>query len=63
MRIAFIGTQDFGKAAFEAFLTRGDEVTAVFCSPEKTGEKPDVLRQPAAAHGLNVFQFASLKGQ
>lgn len=50
MRIAFIGKQDFGKAAFEAFLTRGDEVTAVFCSPEKAGVKPDVLRQAAEAH-------------
>jgi len=45
MRIAFIGTQDFGKAALEAFLARGDEVAAVFCSPEKAGAKPDVLRR------------------
>lgn len=63
MRIAFIGKQDFGKAAFEAFLTRGDEITAVLCSPENAGTKPDVLRQAAEAHGLKVFQFASLKSQ
>jgi methionyl-tRNA formyltransferase len=29
MRIALIGSQDFGKAALEAFLKRGDEVVVV----------------------------------
>ena len=29
MRIAIIGQQDFGKAALEAFLARGDTVAAV----------------------------------
>lgn len=61
MRIAFIGQQDFGKAALEAFLARGDEIAGVFCKPEKTGEKPDALRAAAETHGLPVFQFPSLK--
>jgi methionyl-tRNA formyltransferase len=61
MRIAFIGQQDFGKAALEAFLARGDTVAGVFCKPEKPGEKHDALRAAAEAHGLKVFQFASLK--
>ena len=61
MRIAFIGQQEFGKAALEAFLARGDEVAGVFCMPEKAGAKPDVLRVVAQAHGLPVFQFSSLK--
>ncbi len=61
MRIAFIGQQDFGKAALEAFLARGDDVAGVFCKPEKPGEKPDVLRTAAEAAGLKVFQFTSLK--
>ena len=26
MRVALIGSQDFGKAALEAFLERGDEI-------------------------------------
>ena len=34
MRIALIGSADFGKAALEAFLDRGDEVVAVFCPPD-----------------------------
>ncbi len=63
MKIAFIGQQDFGKAALEAFLARGDDIAAVFCKPEKAGEKPDALRAAAQAHGLPVFQFASLKSE
>jgi len=61
MRIAFIGQQEFGKAALEAFLARGDEVAGVFCVPEKAGAKPDALREAAQQRGLPVFQFSSLK--
>ena len=63
MRIAFIGQQDFGKAALEAFIARGDEVAGVFCVPEKPGAKPDALRVAAQALGLPVFQFSSLKSE
>src|SRR5579864_275363 len=61
MKIAIIGQQDFGKAVLEAFLTRGDEVAAVFCAPEKEGAKPDALRASAQAKGLKVHQFRSLR--
>lgn len=61
MRIAFIGQQDFGKAVLEAFLKRGDTVAGVFCAPEKEGAKADVLKTAAIEHGLQVFQFPSLK--
>ncbi len=30
MKIANVGQQDFGKSVLEAYLTRGDEVTAVY---------------------------------
>lgn len=63
MRIAFIGQQDFGKAALEAFVARGDTIVGVFCKPEKPTEKPDALRVAAEALGLPVFQFPSLKGE
>ena len=58
MRVAIIGQQDFGKAAMEAFLNRGDEVAAVFCAPEKG--RPDPLRLAAEARGLTVHQFPKL---
>jgi methionyl-tRNA formyltransferase len=61
MRIAIIGQQDFGKAVLEAFVARGDQVTAVFCAPEKEGARPDALRAAAQGKGLKVHQFKSLK--
>ena len=63
MRIVLIGQQDFGKAALEAFLARGDEVVGVFCRPEKPGTKPDALRVEAQARGLQVFQLEKLTGE
>jgi methionyl-tRNA formyltransferase len=60
-RIAIIGQQEFGKAALEAFIARGDEVAGVFCMPEKPGAKLDALREAAQARGLPVFQFSSLR--
>ncbi len=62
MKIVLIGQQDFGKAALEAFLARGDEVVGVFCRPEKLGTKPDALRVEAQALGLQVFQLDKLTG-
>ena len=61
MKIAFIGQQEFGKAALEAFLARGDEIVGVFCTPEKPGAKVDALREAAQQRGLPVYQFASLR--
>ncbi|HEY4371751.1 MAG TPA: methionyl-tRNA formyltransferase [Burkholderiales bacterium] len=61
MKVAIIGQQDFGKAVLEKLLARGDEITAVFCAPEKEGARPDALRVAAQAAGLKVHQFKSLK--
>jgi methionyl-tRNA formyltransferase len=61
MRIAFIGHHDFGKAALEAFIARGDTVPGVFCAPEPAGGKPDPVRLAAEAQGIPVFQFPSLR--
>ncbi|MDP1537632.1 MAG: methionyl-tRNA formyltransferase [Burkholderiales bacterium] len=61
MKIAIVGQQDFGKSVLEAFLARKDEVAGVFCAPEKPGAKPDSLRTAAEEHGLQVFQFPSLR--
>jgi methionyl-tRNA formyltransferase len=63
MRIALIGSADFGKAALEAFLERGDEVVAVFCPPDNPkSTKPEVLKEAAIAMGVAPLQFVSLKG-
>jgi methionyl-tRNA formyltransferase len=42
-------------------ITRGNDVAAVFCAPEKEGAKPDALRAAAQAKGLKVHQFKSLR--
>ena len=63
MRVALIGSADFGKAALEAFLDRGDEVVAVFCPPDNPkSSKPEVLKEAALARGLRPLQFSSLRG-
>lgn len=61
MKIAIVGQQDFGKTVLEAFLSRGDQVGAVFCAPEKPGARPDALRVAAQEKGLTVHQFKSLR--
>jgi methionyl-tRNA formyltransferase len=42
----------------EAFLTRGHEVAAVFCAPEKG--RPDPLRLAGEAAGVPTYQFPKL---
>ena len=61
MRLVIIGQQDFGKAALEAFLGRGDDVAAVFCAPEKPGARVDALKAAAQERKIPVLQFASLR--
>src|SRR5579863_4578285 len=61
MRIAIVGQSDFGKAALEAFLDRGDAVAGVFCAPEKPGAAADPLRLAAEQRSIPVYQLKSLK--
>lgn len=64
MKVALIGSADFGRAALEAFLDRGDEVVAVFCPPDNPkSTKPEALKEGALARGITPIQLASLKGQ
>jgi methionyl-tRNA formyltransferase len=63
MRLALIGSADFGRAALEAFLDRGDEVVAVFCPPDNPkSTKPEALKEGALARGITPIQLPSLKG-
>ncbi|HEY2782541.1 MAG TPA: methionyl-tRNA formyltransferase [Steroidobacteraceae bacterium] len=61
MRIAIVGQRDFGKAALDAFLKRGDSVAGVFCAPEKPGEAADPLRLSAEQLGVPVHALPSLR--
>ena len=61
MRIVVNGQQAFGQSVLEALLERGEEVIAVYCAPEKEGQRPDPLREAAQARGLPVFQPKSFR--
>jgi methionyl-tRNA formyltransferase len=61
MKVVLIGQQDFAKAVLDALIARGDTVAGVFCAPQAPGARPDPLRLAAAALGLPLFQFPSLR--
>lgn len=61
MRVAIVGQKDFGKAALEAFVKRGDTVAGVFCAPEKPGEAADPLRLAAEQLAIPVRAMPSLR--
>jgi methionyl-tRNA formyltransferase len=61
MRIVVHGQQAFGKAVLDALLKRKEEVVAVYCAPEKEGQKADPLKEAALAAGLPVHQPKSYR--
>jgi methionyl-tRNA formyltransferase len=61
MRVAIVGQKDFGRAAMDAFVKRGDTVAGVFCAPEKPGEPADALRLGAEQLGIPVYALPSLR--
>jgi methionyl-tRNA formyltransferase len=63
MRVAIIGQQAFGKAAFDAFRERGHTVVAVFVPPAASGDRPDPLRAAAEAAGIPVHAPARYGGE
>ena len=63
MRIIVHGQQAFGKAVCEALIDRGEDVFAVYCSPEKEGQKTDPLKEYAQSKGLPVHQPKSYRKQ
>ena len=61
MRIVVHGQQAFGKSVLEALLERGENIIAVYCAPEKEGQRADPLQEAALAHHLPVYQPASYR--
>ncbi len=66
MRLVFMGTPDFAVPALENLLAAGHTVAGVFCQPDRPkgrGHKlaPPPVKQAALAHGIPVFQPASVK--
>jgi methionyl-tRNA formyltransferase len=63
MRIIVHGQQAFGKAVLEALLNRGEDVIAVYCGPEKEGQRQDPLKEFALSKNLPVHQPKSFRKQ
>ena len=61
MRIVVHGQQAFGKAVLEALLQRGENVVAVYCAPDKAGQRPDPLKEEAVIRRLPVYQPRSYR--
>ncbi len=63
MRIIVHGQQAFGKSVLEALLEWGEDVIAVYCAPEKEGQRADPLKEAALAHDLPVYQPKSYRNK
>jgi methionyl-tRNA formyltransferase len=63
MRIVVHGQQAFGKSVLEALLERGEDIIAVYCAPEKEGQRIDPLKEAALAHHLPVYQPKSYRNK
>lgn len=60
-RIALIGQAAFGESVLNALVNHGEEISGVFCPPEKEGRPGDPVKIAAQAHRLPVFQFRRMR--
>ena len=63
LRIAVIGQAAFGESVLDALVERGEDVVAVFCSPDLESRPADPIKQAAQKHSAPVFQFRRLRSQ
>lgn len=63
MRVVIIGQRVFGQAVLDAFLSRGDEIAAVFVAPERKNAHPDALKTRALERKIPLFQFENLSSK
>jgi methionyl-tRNA formyltransferase len=61
MRIVIHGQQAFGEAVLKALIERGEEIVAVYCSPDKEGRPVDTIKTLALEHNLPVYQPKTFK--
>lgn len=66
MRLIFAGTPEFAARALEAIVAAGHEVPLVLTQPDRPAGRglalqPSAVKQVALAHGMEVFQPATLK--
>ncbi len=68
MRLAFMGTPDFAVPTLAALIAQGHDIAAVYTQPPRPkgrglGSEPSAAAKLAQAHGLEVRDPVSLKGE
>ncbi len=63
MRILLIGQAAFGAKVLENLLTRSENVVAVYTPPDRSGGRPDPLKEAAVSKGIVVMQPATYKDE
>ena len=63
LRIAVIGQAAFGESVLNALVEKGENVVAVFCSPDREGRRPDPIKVAAEGHDIAVLQFRRMRNQ
>ena len=61
MKIIVNGQQAFGKNALDALVERGEDVVGVYCAPDRSGARPDPIKEACETHGIPVFQPRSFR--
>ncbi|MCH9046619.1 MAG: methionyl-tRNA formyltransferase, partial [SAR324 cluster bacterium] len=63
MRMIVHGQQAFGKAVMEALQQRGEDIIAVYCAPDKEGQRTDPLKEFTQSVKLPIYQPKSFRKQ
>ncbi len=63
MRMIVHGQQAFGKAVMEALQQRGEDIIAVYCAPDKEGQRTDPLKEFTQSLKLPIYQPKSFRKQ
>lgn len=62
MRIILIGQAAFAEKALDTLRSKGEDVLAVFCPPDRTPDRFDPVKKRALALDVPVYQQRSMKG-
>lgn len=62
MRIILIGQAAFAEKSLDTLRSKGEDVLAVFCPPDRTPDRFDPVKKRALALDVPVYQQRSMKG-
>lgn len=62
MRIILIGQAAFAEKSLDTLRSKGEDILAVFCPPDRTPDRFDPVKKRALALDVPVYQQRSMKG-